>query len=87
VRRALSFSGHAIQATRLLAMNRRIPRPLRSLVLVGALPIPGPFDEALLLLAAGLLCAFYRQPMREAWRQAASSNVQAPEARHGVRSL
>ncbi len=34
---------------------------------MGALPVPGPVDEAILLLAAGLLYAFYREPMREAW--------------------
>jgi hypothetical protein len=55
---------------RLLVSDRRIPRPLRGLVVVGALPIPGPVDEAVLLLAAGLLYTFYRQPMREAWEQA-----------------
>jgi len=37
---------------------------------VGALPVPGPVDEAVLLLAAGILYTFYRQPMREAWQQA-----------------
>lgn len=31
--------------------------------------MPGPVDEALLLLAAGLLFAFYREPMREAWHR------------------
>jgi hypothetical protein len=32
------------------------------------LPIPGPFDEAVLLLVAVPLFAFYREPMRDAWR-------------------
>jgi hypothetical protein len=31
---------------------------------------PAPVDEAVLLLAAGLLYAFYRQPTREAWQRA-----------------
>jgi hypothetical protein len=70
MRRALAFATRAIRAVRLLVSDRRIPRPLRGLVVVGALPIPGPVDEAILLLAAGLLYAFYRQPMREAWEQA-----------------
>ncbi len=34
---------------------------------MGALPVPGPVDEAVLLFAAVLLYAFYREPMREAW--------------------
>jgi len=67
------LAAHAIRAVRLLIADRRIPRPLRGLVVVGALPIPGPVDEAVLLLAAGLLYAFYRDPLREAWRLAADA--------------
>jgi hypothetical protein len=33
-------------------------------------PVPGPFDEAVLLVAASILFAFYRQPLQDAWRQA-----------------
>lgn len=60
-----------IRAVRILARDGRIPRPLRWLVLLGVAPVPGPFDEAVLLVAAALLFAFYRGPMREAWREAA----------------
>jgi hypothetical protein len=77
VRRVLAFLSHAIRATRLLITDRRIPRPLRALVVVGALPIPGPVDEAVLLVAAGILYTFYRQPMREAWQQAGFVNQNA----------
>jgi hypothetical protein len=66
------FFSRAIRAVKLLARDGRIPRPLRWLVVVGLLPVPGPVDEAILLLAAGLLFVFYRGPMREAWRQAAA---------------
>ena len=69
-RRPLAFVTQAVRATRLLATDRRIPRSLRGLVALGALPIPGPLDEGLLLLAAGILYTFYRQPMREAWQKA-----------------
>ena len=55
---------------RILARDGRIPRPLRGLVALGLLPVPGPFDEAVLLVAAGILFVFYRGPMREAWRTA-----------------
>jgi hypothetical protein len=60
-----------VRAVRILARDGRIPRPLRGLVALGVLPIPGPVDEAVLLVAAGILFAFYREPMREAWRTAA----------------
>ena len=59
-----------IRAVRLLARDGRIPRPLRALVAFGVLPIPGPFDEAVLLLAAGVLFAFYRPVLRDALRAA-----------------
>jgi hypothetical protein len=58
---------------RLLAGDKRIPRPLRWLIGLGALPIPGPFDEAALLLAGLILVLFYRRPMRDAWQKAAAS--------------
>jgi hypothetical protein len=63
-----------MRAARLLANDRRIPRPVRGLVVVGALPIPGPVDEVVLLFAAGILYTFYREPMREAWQQARPAN-------------
>jgi hypothetical protein len=59
-----------IRATGVLARDRRIPKPLRWLAGLALLPIPGPFDEAVLLLIAPVFFAFYRQPMREAWRDA-----------------
>ena len=37
---------------------------------LGLLPVPGPFDEAVLLLVAAVLWLFYRDQLREAWRQA-----------------
>jgi hypothetical protein len=70
VRRAIAFVGHVLRAVRILARDGRLPRTLRILVVLGALPIPGPVDEAVLLLSGGLVYAFYREPMREAWRRA-----------------
>lgn len=55
---------------RLLARDGRIPRTLRWMAGLALLPIPGPFDEAVLLLVAVPLFAFYREPMRDAWRVA-----------------
>jgi hypothetical protein len=62
-------------AVRILARDGRIPRPLRWLAAVGLLPVPGPFDEAVLLLVAALLLGFHREPLRDAWRQAAARAV------------
>jgi hypothetical protein len=62
----------AVRAVRILARDGRIPRPLRWLAVLGLAPVPGPFDEAVLLLVAALLFVFYRAPLKDAWRLAAS---------------
>jgi hypothetical protein len=62
-----------LRATKILVRDRRIPRPLRWVAAIALLPIPGPVDEAALLVLAPLLLAFHREPMREAWRAAARS--------------
>jgi hypothetical protein len=69
---AWRFLSHTVRAVRLLARDRRIPRTLRWLIALGALPVPGPFDEALLLVLAVILALFYRAPLRDAWRTAAA---------------
>jgi hypothetical protein len=56
-----------IRTMKVLARDSRIPKPLRWVAWLGLLPIPGPFDEALLILIAPVFLIFYRQPMREAW--------------------
>ncbi len=70
MRNARDFAARAIRSVRLIARDRRIPKPLRWLLALSLLPIPGPFDELLFLLVAPALAAFYREPMREAWRNA-----------------
>jgi hypothetical protein len=70
VRAARQFITRTIRATALLARDGRIPKPLRWLVALGLLPIPGPLDEAVLLLIAPPLFLFYRDPMRDAWHRA-----------------
>jgi hypothetical protein len=55
-----------------------IPRPIRWLAAVGLLPIPGPFDEAVLLLVALILFVFYRQELRQAWRDASADPRDSP---------
>jgi hypothetical protein len=55
---------------KVIARDSRVPKPLRWIAAVGLLPIPGPVDEAVLLLVAPVFLIFYREPMRDAWRQA-----------------
>ena len=64
-----AFALRVVRALKILATDRRIPRPLRVLAGIGLMPIPGPFDEVLLFLVAPFFLA-YRTPMREAWRAA-----------------
>jgi hypothetical protein len=60
-----------LRAVRLLARDQRLPRWLRGLAAIGVAPIPGPFDEAVLLVVAAILWIGYRERLRAAWRDAA----------------
>ena len=62
-----------LRAVRIAATDKRIPRPLRWLAALGLAPVPGPFDELLLLIVALPLGLFYREPLRDAWRRAAEA--------------
>ena len=44
--------------------------PFKGLAAFGLLPVPGPFDEAALLIVAAFLFAFRRDALRDAWRSA-----------------
>ena len=66
----LRAARRVIRTVRLLARDGQIPRPLRWLAAVGLLPIPGPVDEAILLIVALLLWIFYRERLAEAWQRA-----------------
>jgi hypothetical protein len=67
---AVALLGRTVRAARIAASDGRIPRPLRWLAALGLLPIPGPFDEAVLILVAVPLALFYRRPLAEAWARA-----------------
>jgi len=60
-----------LRAVRLLARDGELPRWLRGLAAVGLAPIPGPFDEAVLLVVAAILWLGYRDRLRAAWRASA----------------
>ena len=58
------------RAAKLVARDDRIPRPLKWLAALGLLPVPGPFDEAVLVVVAAFLFVFRRDVLREAWQAA-----------------
>jgi hypothetical protein len=59
------------RAVKIVVQHGGIPRPIRWLAAVGLLPVPGPFDEAVLLVVALILFVFYRPQLREAWSRSA----------------
>jgi hypothetical protein len=77
VRSAIAFIKRTIRAVRLAATDKRIPKPLRWLAALGLLPIPGPLDEAALLVVAVPLVLFYREPLADAWQRAAEPRLAA----------
>jgi hypothetical protein len=70
VRGISAFVARTIRTMRVIARDPRVPKPLRWIAAIGLLPIPGPVDEAVLLLVAPVFLIFYRETMRDAWRQA-----------------
>jgi hypothetical protein len=70
MRTARAYLVRTIRAVRTLARDGRIPRPLRGAAAFGLLPLPGPLDEAVLLLVGLVLSLFYRERLSEAWRAA-----------------
>jgi hypothetical protein len=62
------FTIRTVHAVRLVLRDGRIPRPLRWAGVLGLAPIPGPFDEAVLLVVGVVLWLFYRDQLIDAWR-------------------
>lgn len=60
-----------VRAVRLLARDDGLPRWLRGLAAVGLAPVPGPFDEVVLLVVAAILWLGYRDRLRAAWQKSA----------------
>lgn len=56
-----------LRALRQLATDRRIPRWVRILLVVGCVQIPVlPIDEIALVMALAIIGIWYRQPLRDA---------------------
>jgi hypothetical protein len=63
-----------LRTLKALARDPRIPRPIRWLLVVGLLPVPGPVDEAVLIVALGLIAVFCRPIYREIRAKAAEES-------------
>jgi hypothetical protein len=70
---------HLVRAMKVLARDERIPKPLRWVAGVALLPIPGPFDEAVLILIAPVFL-LYREQLREAWVSTRYADTEMPDA-------
>jgi hypothetical protein len=64
------FVARTARTVRALVRDGGLPRWLRGLALVGLAPVPGPFDELVLLLVAAILWLGYRERLRAAWERA-----------------
>jgi len=53
-----------LRVAKRLVREPHLPRPLRWLLVFALLPIPGPVDEAALVLAAITIAVFYRPRFR-----------------------
>lgn len=67
----MGFIRRIVRAVRLLARDGGLPRWLRGLAVIGLAPVPGPFDELVLLVVAAILWVGYRERLRSAWRESA----------------
>jgi hypothetical protein len=66
----LALVRRTVRAVRNLVRDGKLPRWLRGLAVLGVAPIPGPFDELVLLIVAAILWIGYRERLRAAWRDA-----------------
>lgn len=67
----MSFLRRTFRTVKLVVRDERIPLPLKWLAALGLLPVPGPFDEVVLLVVAAFLFVFRRDVLREAWSASA----------------
>lgn len=67
----MAFARRVARTVRLLARDGDLPRWLRGLAALGIAPVPGPFDELVLLVVAAILWLGYRDRLRAAWQKSA----------------
>jgi hypothetical protein len=67
----MGFIRRLARTVRILARDGGLPRWLRGLAAVGLAPVPGPFDELVLLVVAAILWLGYRDRLRAAWQKSA----------------
>jgi hypothetical protein len=67
----MAFLRRVVRTVRLLARDGGLPRWLRGLAALGLAPVPGPFDELVLLVVAAILWLGYRDRLRVAWEKSA----------------
>jgi len=60
-----------LELAKLLARDPRIPRPVRALIVIGLLTVPGPFDEVVLVGSLVLLLVIRPGLFRALWRESA----------------
>ena len=70
MRATLTSVRRLLRAVKIVIRDGRIPRSLRWGGALGLLPVPGPFDEAVLLLVGGIVWIFHRDKLTDAWRRA-----------------
>lgn len=58
-----------VMMARSLCSDRRVPRAIRPMIVLGLLPWPGPVDEVVLVLALGSLMALRPGLVRQLWRE------------------
>jgi hypothetical protein len=56
---------HGAGTVALLARDRRVPRPIRWLLVVALLPIPGPAEE----IAGGIAIAYIARRLPDVWAE------------------
>lgn len=78
IRRGLA---RAARVARSLARDPRLPRPVRWLLMLSLLPVPGPFDELAGLLVLGLIALWWRPVLREALTSSAQPTPSHPGPR------
>lgn len=73
---AWRYTRTALLAARmLLTVRKALPRWLVALLVFGCLPIPGPVDNAVQIIALIILAVFFRPLLRVCWHAASLEHI------------